>query len=719
MTSNFRPATGVLLALALLAPLPSFAIGRDLTPVRMATPDYLRKSSGLCVTEKGFLLRWSSDTHDYGTTTDGEGVPRLPASSMPPSTGKLFPNGNGCLALSQNGITDLDADGAVRRTAVLDIAALPFTNSAFNGTNVFLGKFFVSEFTGFIVDQNGHVLTTTRLPIDGSSASAVDVTASADGGFSIIVADYFYGLYAMQISAGGQVTGKVDLFTPGNRSSYLVTAATNAGQTVVAWTNVGSTFVHTVALRDGVVVRDTVLPNGVERSQKITLLPSGNGFILLRNGTVGTARRLLGLRLDANGEPLNATPSLILNGSYGDLAANARTLVVFGGRDEPNARAIEVTAAIGDSGIVPTAVYDVVATAVRQADPAVASDGVDFFGTWVESTSTNIAIMAGRVTRSGLPLDGTGFVVAESPSSPVTPPLVTPSVAFGGGVYLVVYATVDLPNHKVMGRRFARDGTPIDPAPFVIGSNGIDPTVAFGGGRFLVAWDIFVANKIDSVVGATVGTSGPADGEQLLTPAPALELPEETGVVGPPTIGWNGRHFIVACSMAGRVRMLRTSAFGTPLDAHTTAVPNEAGSPAIACSDQECLIGAGRGNDLVAAIVHDDAGLRADAPKIAVTGHPAPFAVAFDGASYILAWRTGDAVGLTHVSRGGEPYGSASAATVNTNGSAAASPPALAANSAGDTAIVTTEFSMVWLIDRARLYFASEFPLPRRRSSAP
>lgn len=717
MTTN---RTAILIALALFAPLPSFAIGRDLTPVRMATPDYFLQSSGLCVTEKGFLLRWSAAGHDYGTTTDGEGVPRLPASSMPPSTGRLFPNGNGCLALSQSGVTEVDANGAFRRNVVFDNASLFFSESAFNGTNFFLGEFIDNGFTGRIADQNGHVLATTKLPISTGFISALDVTASADGGFTIIVADLVYGLYAMQISAGGQVTGKVDLFTPGNRSSrYLVTAATNAGQTVVAWTTSGSTFVHTVALRDGLVIRDTVLPNGVERSDRITLLPSGGGFILLRNATAGTARRLLGLRLDANGEPRNATPSLILNGSYGDVAANSRTLVVFGARDEPNARAIEVTAAIGDSGIVPTATYDIVATAVRQVDPAVASDGVDFFGTWVESTSTTIAVMAGRVTRAGLPLDGTGFVVAESPSSPVTPPLVTPSVAFGGGVYLVVYATVVLPNHKVMGRRFARDGTPIDPAPFVIGSNGIDPAVSFGGGRFLVAWDLVVANKIDSVIGATVGTGGPADGEQLLTPAPALELPEEAGVVGPPTIAWNGRHFIVACRMAGRVRMLRTSAFGTPLDAHTTAVPNEVSSPAIACSDQECLVSAAIGNDLVAAVVHDDAGLRADAPKIVVPGRPAPFTLAFDGASYILAWRTGDAVGLTHITRGGEPYGSAFAATVNTNGTSAVSPPSAAANAAGDTAIVTSEFNPVWLIDRARLYFASEFPLPRRRSSAP
>jgi len=45
--------------------------------------------------------------------------------------------------------------------------------------------------------------------------------------------------------------------------------------------------------------------------------------------------------------------------------------------------------------------------AVRQITPAVASGGEDFFGVWAETTSTTSRIVAGRVTRSGLPLDGT------------------------------------------------------------------------------------------------------------------------------------------------------------------------------------------------------------------------------------------------------------------------------------------------------------------------
>jgi hypothetical protein len=719
MTSNVRPASAALVFLA--APLPSFAIGRDLTPVRIATPDYFAQSYAAGATEKGFLLRWSSlwnsQTRTYGTTADAAGVPRLPASSMSPSSGTLFPNGDGYVALSENGIAELDAGGAVRRNVVFD-RPLYFSKAAFDGSNFFLLYDIVGDVRGFLVDRNGHLLATTSLPIPDASA-ATDVTASADGGFTVLAGGASKGIYALQISATGQVTGTVNLFLPGGQGRYLVAIATNAGHTVAAWTTSGSAFVHTVALHGG-----------------SALLPSGGGFILLRNTDVDISsgqRRLFASRLNANGAPREASPTLLLNGAYAVAAANSHTLVLLAYRNEANGKLIELSAAITDSGIASPVTYDIVATAVRQLDPSVASDGVDFFGAWIETTSTTTAVMAGRVTRAGLPLDGTGLAVAEASASPATLPLSSPSVAFGAGVYLVVFAAAPNSEHLVMGRRYARDGTPIDPAPFAISHTGIDPSVAFGGGRFLVAWDLCsgVACSVNSLAGATVAGDGSEGPEQLLTPALSQELHEELGYAGRPMIGWNGRHFIVAYDLAEqglssgfplarRVRVLRASPSGTPLDAHTIAAVEGATDAAIACSDQECVVSANRGGDIIAAVVHDDASLRADAPKVVANSQRVTYdALAFDGASYILAWRASDSLlGVARITRGGVPYGVAVAGTPSTDVYAMpASPPALAANSAGDTAIVTTEFNTVWMIDRARFYFASELPPPRRRAA--
>ena len=94
-------------------------------------------------------------------------------------------------------------------------------------------------------------------------------------------------------------------------------------------------------------------------------------------------------------------------------------------------------------------------------------------------------------------------------------------LTIGGGVYLVVFASATTPEHIVMGRRYARDGTAIDPAPFAITHTGVGPSVAFGGGRFLVAWGLCgqVACSANSLAGATVGSDGAEGPEQLLTPA--------------------------------------------------------------------------------------------------------------------------------------------------------------------------------------------------------
>jgi hypothetical protein len=739
--TNFRPASAALLALALLAPLPSFAIGRDLTPVRIATPNYSAQSYGAAATEKGFLLRWdtlyNSQTRSYGTTADDAGAPRLPASSgLPTSSSQmLLPNGDGYVALSENGITELDAGGAVLRNIVFD-RPLFFTRAAFDGTNFFLLAAFVGNVKGYVVDRNGHLLATTTLPVpDSSFSAATDVAASADGGFTVLVGGAINGIYALRISGAGQVMGKIDLFTPGNQAGgYLVSIATNvSGRTVAAWTTSGSAFVHTAALHGGSADPDLILHSGSERTTRIALLPSGGGFILLLNTNVdGTSsqRRVFAIRLDGTGAPREASPTLLLNGSYAAAAATSRTLVLLGYGNEVNGNLIEVSAAITDSGIAPPATYDIVATAVRQMTPSVASDGVDFFGAWIETTSTTTTIMAGRMTRSGLPLDGTGLVVAESSAPPSTFPLYSPSVAFGGGVYLVVFESAFSPEHLVMGRRYARDGTAIDPAPFVITHTGRTPSVAFGGGRFLVAWELCsgVACNVNSLAGATVASDGTEGPEQLLTPALTQDLHEEIEYPERPTIAWNGRHFLVAYDLAQqalsggpvawRVRVLRTSPLGTPLDAHTIAAVEGGMDAAIACSDRECVVGSRRGDDIVAAVVHDDAALAADAPKIVANSRRVSFdALAFDGTSYILAWRTGDAlIGVARLTRAGEPFGIAIAGAANTIVFGAPPSIAIAANSVGDTAIVTTEFSTVWMIDRARFYLASELPQPRRRA---
>jgi len=260
----------------------------------------------------------------------------------------------------------------------------------------------------------------------------------------------------------------------------------------------------------------------------------------------------------------------------------------------------------------------------------------------------------------------------------------------------------------------------------VIAQNALQPSVAFGGERFLVTWGVFGQSIL---AGAMVGSDGSVDMARGLTPAPPVPFGED--FQGRPTIAWNGRHFLIVSSNG---RMLRASPLGAPIDAHTIGLPVNGSDSTIACSDQECVVSF-LGSDAAGypvirtAVVHDDAALRVDPPKIVTNRYygVSYAAIAFDGASYILAWRSGASLlGVARISRGGEPYALATTGSVtafpqdssSTYWSYPASPPAIAANSAGDTAIVTTELNPVWMIDRARFYLASEF-LTRKRPFAP
>lgn len=721
MTSRVRAVTGALLATALLAAVPSFGIGRDLTAVRMASPT-IASPTGVMATETGFFLRWDSDYVSVGTTTDATGAPRLPAKALPRSYGTLYKSGDGYLSLSQDGIAELDAGGTPRRTVLFDHGPLHFYSSAFNGTN-----FLLLDANGFegctarLVNRDGKILTKVILEAQMAAAAA-----SPDGGFIAAGASMTDGVRVTRINSRLQVTEVTRVASydsDGGGGSFAVQTNPSTGQTVIAWTASISFIVHTIAVLDTGFTSESILGYGSARTNRIALLPSGEGFVLLQNATEGfpQQQRLLARRLDARGAPLDAGAALLLNGAFSEAAATKDRLVLLGVPDGQFEAIVEVCAAITDRGIVPSATYDPALTAVRQTNPSVASDGIDFFGSWYEPTRTTESIVAGRLTRAGIPIDGTGLTVAEGTRSG-TERLSPPAVAYGGGVYLVVYTKFGVAANAVFGRRFARDGTPIDPAPFMIGYHAEAPSVAFGGGHFLVAWRAAL-NGAGGLDGTLVGSEGPPESVRQLVPPGAGDA-----LYG---LAWNGRHFIGVYVWNNRLRVFRTAPNGRPLEEPATAMPAGIVFPAIACSDTECLVSALSASGPAAIVVHDDATLHAGEPKSVLT-NPSLFqsisgaVIAFDGASYVLAWRAQRALlGTARITRAGDAYDVAASSAitdspiVDPNYATYPAGFAIAANAAGDTAIFSAEFSLLWPAFRIRAYFASELPLPRHRAQRP
>lgn len=129
--------------------------------------------------------------------------------------------------------------------------------------------------------------------------------------------------------------------------------------------------------------------------------------------------------------------------------------------------------------------------------PRAAFDGINYLvvwnGTWYGSEDS---IVATRVSQSGSVLDPGGIRLGTGKA---------PGVAFGGGVFLVVWEE----DSAIRCARVSSAGVVLDPPLAVTNVHGSAPAVAFDGTDFLVAWggnDLYAARVSPS--GAVLDTAG-------------------------------------------------------------------------------------------------------------------------------------------------------------------------------------------------------------------
>lgn len=141
--------------------------------------------------------------------------------------------------------------------------------------------------------------------------------------------------------------------------------------------------------------------------------------------------------------------------------------------------------------------------------PAVASDGSGFLAAWVVIAGTGPddaeRLFAGRLDSSGAPLDGRGVRIADSVWW-------GPAVAFGGGVYLVVWTGAE---RTIRAARIAPSGEVLDEIVLHESESvfpASQPRVAFDGSVFLVVWNEegydAENSRLDRIAGVRVHPSG-------------------------------------------------------------------------------------------------------------------------------------------------------------------------------------------------------------------
>lgn len=190
-----------------------------------------------------------------------------------------------------------------------------------------------------------------------------------------------------------------------------------------------------------------------------------------------------------------------------------------------------------------------------QATPAVAFGNGMYLVVWREGWHGKggaARVYAARVSADGKLLDPKGIEVAPAKSGVQE----RPKVAFAGDTFLVVWQ--DLRNGKdydVLGARIDAAGKVLDREPMAVAPgprNQVLPDVGSDGNGFLVVWQGLQGEET-SYRGFAVPVS--VEGK--------IGQPVETGVSPQPQVAWNGSHYLVVGGGAG-VQAVRLNSAGVP-----------------------------------------------------------------------------------------------------------------------------------------------------------
>ncbi len=226
----------------------------------------------------------------------------------------------------------------------------------------------------------------------------------------------------------------------------------------------------------------------------------------------------LAARLAADGTFEDAEPISVAAGhvhteaaavSYGD----GQFLLAW--RDERDGYELDsiYAARVTDAGaLLDAGGFRVSDNAFEEGSPAAASDGTDFLVAWHGGVSTSAERVRGaRVSGDGEVLDDELFPGGELGWRDQS----APDVAYGNGVFLVVFADernwYASQGSDIFGVRVDTGGAILDPAGIEIAAvSGYQehPSVAFDGENFLVVWDDTREYSYEDIYCARVGSDG-------------------------------------------------------------------------------------------------------------------------------------------------------------------------------------------------------------------
>ena len=179
----------------------------------------------------------------------------------------------------------------------------------------------------------------------------------------------------------------------------------------------------------------------------------------------------------------------------------------------------------------------------NQSRPRVTHDGTNYVAVWQDYRNVKTSswdIYGARVSASGKLLDTAGILISSAPGHQQAP-----QVGSGKGTSLVVWQ--DYRNNAtypdIYSARVSSAGTVLDPKGLAIStasSYQYSPSVTFGGGLFLVVWQDYRKGAYADIFGARVSLAG------ALQDTGGISISTATRHQYSPSVTYGGGYFFVA-----------------------------------------------------------------------------------------------------------------------------------------------------------------------------
>lgn len=424
---------------------------------------------------------------------------------------------------------------------VLDLSGVAISASAgnqqsvsiaSNGTDYFVAwmdsRGITNDAYGSRVTAAGSVLDPSGLVVSAATGHQQYPTVASDGTDYLVTWTDLRAnrdIYAGRVTSAGVSLdgGGIPVYTHWTQQQSPVVASDGTGYLAVWQDNRGGTIpdIYGARISAAGVLLDTdgfavSLDENAQREAAVA--SNGDGYLVVwEDGRSGRFEDIYGVRLNAAGDvvdPAGLAISTAANRQGAPAVASDGTDYLVVWEDFRDANSDQIYGArVTSEGVQETEGIPI-AVAVdssSQSDPAVASNGSNYFVAWIDTRLENLDLFGARVSLAGQVLDPNGILVAAVPTEAQPP-----AIASDGTDYLVVWsherAYPEEPTHDIYGTRVSGAGMVLQPSAFFVSNatnHQLNPAVASNGTSYMVVWDDFRGGTYD-VYGTRVTLLGQA-----------------------------------------------------------------------------------------------------------------------------------------------------------------------------------------------------------------